>query len=129
MKILEILLTGNKVIMTLDRVNKYSNMMPMELIMLVNDVPKDNLEWALVMYLFENTKNGNVITLDKLSNFFVIDNSILFNRLNKMSGLWIKQYLNNGGYGKVYYTYEITEIAADFIVKLIELVEIKKDER
>lgn len=51
------------------RISKYSNMMPMELIMLVNDVPKDNLEWALVMYLFENTKSGNVITLGKLSNF------------------------------------------------------------
>lgn len=42
-----------------------------------------------------------------------------------MSGLWIRQYLNNGGYGRTYCTYEITEIAADFIVGLIGLLEIK----
>lgn len=111
--------------MTPDRVNKYNNMMPTELIMLVNDVPNDDLEWALVMYLFENTKSGNIITLGKIGAFFDIDRDIVFDRLNNMSGLWIRQYLNSGGYGKIYYTYEITEIAADFIVKLIELLETK----
>jgi len=106
-----------------DRFRKYSGMMPVELRMLVDDAPKDDFDWGLIMYLFENTKSGNIITLGKMSNFFDIDNSILFERLNKMSGLWIRQYLNDGGYGRTYYTYEITEIAADFLVKLIELLD------
>jgi len=109
--------------MKFDKVHKYSNMMPMELKMLVDGAPKDNLEWGLVMYLFENTRSGNIVTLGKISNFFDVDINILFKKLNMMDGLWIIQYLNNG-YGRTYYTYEITEIAADFIIKLIELLEI-----
>jgi hypothetical protein len=114
--------------MILDRINKYSGMMPKELMRLINGAPKNDLEWALIMYLFENTKKGNIITLGKLSNFFDMDDSILFNRLNNMRW-WVTQYLNNGEYGGVYYTYEITEIAADFMIKLIELLDINKKEK
>ena len=106
-----------------NRINQFSKKMPMELKMLVNDAPKDDLEWGLVMYLFENTKKGNIITSGKLSNFFDLDNSTLFARLNNLNGLWISQYLNVSEYGKTYYTYELTDIAADFMIKLIELLE------
>lgn len=111
--------------MVLDKLRKYGNMMPAELMMLVNSAPKTDMDWGMVMYLFENTKSGNVITLGKMSDFFNIDRSVLFERLNRMSGLWVRQYLNRSEYGKTYGTYEITEIAADFIVKLIELLEIR----
>lgn len=115
-----------------DMIDKYSNMMPIELRMFVGDSPKDDLDWGVIMYLFVNTKSGNIITLGKMSNFFGIDSTTLFEKLNKMSGLWVRQYFNSGGYGRIYYTYEITEIAADFIIKLIELLEIAtkdKDDR
>lgn len=111
--------------MSLDRVSKYSNMMPGELKMLVGDAPKDDLDWGLVMYLFENTKSGNIITLGKMSSFFDIDIDVLLGRLDRMKGLWVRQYLNGGEYGRTYYTYEITDIAADFIIKLVELLEIR----
>ncbi len=106
-----------------DMIIKYSNMMPTELRMLVNDAPKHDLEWGLVMYLFENKKSGNIITLGKMSNFFGVDSDILFEKLNDMSGLWVVQYLNISVYHKTYFTYEITEIASDFIIKLVELLE------
>lgn len=103
--------------------------MPMELRMLVNDAPKDDFDWGLVMYLFENTKSGNVITLGKMSSFFDIDRSVLFRRLNNMSGLWVNQYMNGGWFGKTYYTYEITEIASDFMVMLIDLLDKRMEDR
>jgi hypothetical protein len=112
--------------MNIDRINKYGGIMPLELKMLLDDHPKDVCGWALVMYLFENTKSGNIITLGKLSNFFDMDASILSTRLNDMNGLWIRQYLNYSEYGDTYSTYEITEIAADFLIKLVELLEIRK---
>lgn len=112
--------------MSLDKLRKYGSMMPAELMMLVNSAPRTELDWGLVMYLFENTKGGNVVTLGKMSKFFDIDSSIISGRLNNMSGLWVKHYLNVSEYGKIYGTYEITEIAADFMVKLVELLEIRK---
>jgi hypothetical protein len=111
--------------MKLDKLHKYSSMMPAELIMLVNGAPKTDMDWGLIMYLFENTKSGNVITLGKMSNFFNVDRDILFERLDRINGLWIRHYLNVSEYGKTYGTYEITEIAADFMVKLIELLEMR----
>ena len=111
--------------MTIDRICRYSDMMPTELRMLVNDAPKDDLEWGLIMYLFENTRSGNVVTLGKMSSFFDIDKDILFGRLNSMSGLWVVQYLNKSEYGNTYYSYRVTEIAADFMIKLVELLEVK----
>jgi hypothetical protein len=101
-------------------------MMPAELMMLVNSAPKTDIDWGLVMYLFENTKVGNVVTLGKMSSFFSIDRDVLSERLNRMSGLWVRHYLNVSEYGKTYGTYELTEIAADFMVKLVELLEMRK---
>jgi hypothetical protein len=111
--------------MVIDKLRKYADMMPVELRMLVDDAPKDDLDWGLIMYLFENKKSGNVITLGKMSSFFDIDSGVLFEILNKMSVLWVIQYLNGGWYGRTYYTYEITDIAADFMIKLVELLEIR----
>ena len=115
---------GDKM-MKVDKLQKYSNMMPAELIMLVNGAPKTDMDWGLVMYLFENTKSGNVITLGKMSDFFNVDRDILFERLDRINGLWVRHYLNVSEYGRTYGTYEITEIAADFMVKLVELLEIR----
>ena len=112
--------------MTLVKLRKYSGMMPAELMMLVNSAPKTDIDWGLVMYLFENTKVGNVVTLGKMSSFFSIDSDVLSERLNRMSGLWVRHYLNVSEYGKTYGTYELTEIAADFMVKLVELLEMRK---
>ncbi len=111
--------------MVFDKLHKYSSMMPSELMMLVNSAPKTDMDWGLVMYLFENTRSGNVITLGKMSSFFNVDRIVLSERLNKMSGLWIRHFLNVSEYGKTYGTYELTEIAADFMVKLVELLEIR----
>ncbi len=113
--------------MRLDRLDEYTKMMPTELKMLVNDAPNDDLGWAIFMYLFSHSRSGNIITLGKISKFFDLDEKTIFEKLNKMSALWIRQYVNTEGYGKIYHTYEVTEIAADLMVKLIELLEIKKD--
>ena len=113
--------------MIIDRIDKYGSMMPKELRMMVNDSPKNDLEWALVMYLFENTRSGNIITLGKMSNFFGIDKDILFGKLGTMSRLWVERYVNKSEYGIMYYSYQITDIAADFMVKLIELLEIRRE--
>lgn len=109
--------------MTNNRIQNYSNMMTKELRIIINDAPNTELEWALVMYLFENTNHRNIITFKKIRDFFDIDKNILFEKLNNLSSLWIRQYMNTSEYGKKYYTYEITNIASDFIIKLIELLE------
>lgn len=101
-------------------IDKYSSMMPVELRLFMNESPKDDVDWGLIMYLFENTKSGNIITLGKISIFFDIDKELLFDRLNRMSSLWVEQYMNSGGYGKTYYTYELNEFAADFMVQFID---------
>lgn len=111
--------------MTLDKLHKYGSMMPAELMILINSAPKSDMDWGLIMYLFENTKGGNVVTLGKMSKFFDVDSSVISERLNRLSGLWVRCYLNRSEYGKTYGTYEITEIAADFMVKLVELLEIR----
>ena len=111
---------------TMSRINKYSKMMPTELKMLVNDAPNDDIGWSIVMYLCKYSGRGNIITLGKISNFFGIDKNIMFEKLNKMSSLWVTQYLNSEGYGKTYYTYEIAEIAVDLMIKLVQLLEIPK---
>lgn len=111
--------------MVFDKLHKYGSMMPAELMLLINCAPRAELDWGLVMYLFENTKGGNVVTLGKMSKFFDVDSSVISERLNRMSGLWVKHYLHRSEYGRTYGTYEITEIATDFMVKLVELLEIR----
>lgn len=108
---------------TSDRLDTYSKMLPLELKILLNEAPNDDLSWALFMYLFRHSGNGNIITLGKMSTFFGLDKDVVFEKLNKMSALWVRQYLNSEGNGKIYYTYEITDISADLMVKLIELLE------
>ncbi len=108
-------------------IEKYSNMLPIELRMFVGDSPKDDLDWGLIIYLFENTRSGNIITLGKISNFFNVDRELVYDRLNRMN-FWVKQYLNSE-YGKIYYTYEITDMANEFIVNLIELLEKMLDKK
>ncbi len=111
-------------------IDKYGSMMPTELRLFMDESPKDDIDWGLIMYLLENTRRGNIITLGKMSSFFDIDKELLFDRLNRMSGLWVRQYMNSAGYGKTYYTYEINEIATGFLVHLVgywrKLIETKK---
>lgn len=110
--------------MRLDRFNEYNKMVPIELKMLVKEAPNTDLDWAIIMYLFRYSAKGNVITLGKISKFFELEDKVIFERLNKLSSLWVRQYLNTEGYGKTYYTYEITDIACDLMIKLVELLEI-----
>lgn len=126
-------------IMITDRVKEYSSEMPKELRILLAGAPKDDLDWAIIMYLFRysgQTKDiripplSNIITLGKISNFLGVDKDIIFERLNNMSVLWISQYSNSEGYGKTYYTYNITDFAADFLIKLVELLSVRvKDKK
>lgn len=116
--------------MRLDRFDEYSKMVPIELKILVKEAPDNDLDWAIVMYLFRHSRKGNIITLGKIRKFFELEDKIIFERLNKLSALWVRQYLNTEGYGKTYYTYDITDIACDLMIKLIELLEIAmKDKR
>ena len=110
--------------MKFDKLDEYTKMMPIELKMLLDKAPDDDLGWALFMYLFRYSGRGNVITLGKISKFFDLDEKTTFEKLNEMSTLWVRQYLNTDGHGKIYYTYEVTDISADLMIKLVELLEI-----
>lgn len=102
-------------------IKKYSNIIPNDLKFIIRwlDEPKDDLDWAMIVYIFQNTGKG-IITLGKISSFFGIDQKKCFKRLNRLVGFWFSQYLNSRGYGKTYYTYEMNRLSADLLVGMMD---------
>lgn len=103
-------------------VARYSNMVPgdLKLIIKMLNEPKDDLDWSLVMYVFENSGRG-VITLGKVSSYFSLDQKECYRRLNRLSGFWFSQYLNKSEY-KIYYTFEMNELSADLLVDMVKFL-------
>lgn len=98
-------------------------MYPNELKGLLEYMPKDDIDWALALYLFRHTGKGNVITLGKISSYFGLRKHDAHERLNSMYWL-ITQYVTYG-YGEGIYIYEMSKFGADALLKLMELLEVK----
>lgn len=112
------------------RIQEYSKEFPIELKFLIQNLPKDDIDWSLLMYLFRYTSKGNIITSEKICKFFGINKKVVEKRLNKMNWL-IRQYVNFGPYeySKPFFTYEITEIGAVALIKFIEIFKIGEYQR
>lgn len=113
---------GDYIVMQNDElIKEYSNIIPNDLKLIIKmlNEPKDDLDWALVAYIFQNTGKG-VITLGKISSYFGLDKKECFERLNDLAGFWFSQYLNSSGYRKTYYTYEMNELSADSLVSMMD---------
>jgi len=102
-------------------IKKYSDIIPNDLKLIIKmlNEPKDDLDWSLIGYIFQNTGKG-IVTLGKISSYFGLDQKECFNRLNNLAGFWFSQYLNSSGYGKVYYSYEMNRLSADLLVGMID---------
>lgn len=105
-------------------IDKYSKQFPYELKCLLESMPRDDTDWALVLYLFEHTSKGNIITLGKISSYFGLEKDNTFERLNRMYWL-INQYVTYEYGYKGVYIYQITKFGADALLKFVELLEIK----
>ncbi len=103
-------------------IKKYSDIMPRDLKYMIEwlNEPKDDLDWALINYIFQNTGQG-IVTLGKVSSYFSLDQKECFERLNNLAGFWFSQYLNNSGY-KTYYSYEMNKLSADIIISMMDVL-------
>jgi len=101
-------------------IKKYSSIIPNDLKLIIKmlNEPKDDLDWALIGYIFQNSGKG-IITSGKISSYFGLDQKRCFDRLNRLSGFWFSQYLNSSGY-RTYYTYEMNRLSADLLVGIID---------
>lgn len=106
-----------------DKIRTYSDIYPNELKSILRYMPKDDLDWALVMYLFRHTSKGNIITLGKISSYFGLDKYSVSERLNNM--YWLINRYMTCEYIKCIYIYEISNIGADILLKLIEILEVR----
>lgn len=104
-----------------DLIKEYSDIIPDDLKSIIKwlNEPKDDLDWALIGYIFQNTGKG-VITLGKISTYFRLDQKKCFERLNDLAGFWFSQYINNSGYGRMYYTYKMNDLSADLLIGMMD---------
>lgn len=123
--------------MTKDKIKESSNIIPDELKLIFKDAPRDDVDWALVMYLFRNAKypygysclfeEKNVITIRKVANWFDLEYDDVYKRLRRMT-LWISVW-SVYGYYKSFDVCNITKIGIDTIMKVIELFKIEEDNK
>lgn len=119
--------------MVSDRIKEYSNEIPNELKMILEDAPKDDIDWALVIYLFRYSKfpfgygllfeEKNVITVGKICDWFNLEYNDVYKRLNRMK-LWVSVGTVYGYY-KPFDVCNITQIGIDSIMNMIRIFEIK----
>lgn len=107
----------------MNNIEKYSSLFPYELKSVIEYMPKDEIDWALIMYLFRHTNKGNVITLGKISSYFQLDKEDVLNRIYRMT--WLINQCINLGYPKTFITCELSNFGADILVKLVETLEVK----
>jgi len=115
----------------LDQMHK---LIPTEIKMIFEDAPKDYIDWALIMYLFINSKcknnnsiifeEKNIITVGKISKWFGFSSMNILQKLNRMK-LWVSVETVYG-YHKPFYTCCITEIGIDMILKTMNMLTSKK---
>lgn len=110
-----------------NKIDKFSNMYPCELKSLLVYMPKDDIDWALIFYLFRHTSKGNIITLGKISSYFGLDSHDTLKRLDRM--YWLVTQYTTYEYGKGIYIYEISNFGADALLKLIEVLDVKAPQK
>lgn len=109
--------------MTNHNIEKYAKLFPNELRYVIDDMPKDDIDWALIIYLLAHSSKNNIITLGKISSYFQLDKDEVEKRLRRM--IWLVNIYSNYGYAKHFTTYQISEFAADVLMKMMETLEIK----
>jgi len=118
------------------KVIEYSKKIPFELKMVFKDAPQDDIDWALVMYLFRHSNcdyidNGllfeekNVITVGKIAAYFNLEYNDVYKRLRRM--IWWVSVGTVYGYRKPFSVCNITIMGVNTIIKIIETFTINKE--
>lgn len=117
-----------------NKVKKYNDEMIVEQKAIFKTSPKDDIDWALIMYLFEHSipthqygclfEETNVITVGKISKYFDLDYDDVYERLRRM--LWWVHLETVYGYYKPFSVCSITIIGVKTIMKTLEVFEIDK---
>lgn len=114
-----------------NKINEYNNFIPNEIKNVIETAPINDIDWALLMYLFRHSKpvygvlfeEKNVITIGKISKWFDLDYDDVYNRLNRML-YWV--IVNDVcGYHKPFNVCYITQIGVDTMMNLIKVFEAK----
>ncbi len=117
----------------MNKIEKYSSEIPTELKMILEDAPRDDIDWALIIYLFRHStvhyrniifEEKNIITVGKVAAWFDLNYDDVYKRLRRM--IWWVSVSTVYGYRKPFSICSITQIAVDSIMKMIEIFEIKK---
>lgn len=114
----------------MNKIEEYSDYFPDPLKQIIKYAPKDNIGWALLIYLFrhkhtsfvyKNTHLGEnpalIATATKLSSYFDLDVQEIDERLNMM--IWfVNTHTLYGVYLKPVTYYSITDFGTDFLIEL-----------
>lgn len=122
----------------MERVEKYSKMIPDELNEIIETAPKDDIDWALIIYLFEYSNpdfwlvlschNADCCcTVGKVSNYFNISYNEVYERLERMS--WWVSLQRVYGYYKVFNSCSITDIGIDTLIALTDVFVLNDKQR
>ena len=120
-----------------NRLNKYSNFIPSEIKNLIIDAPKDDIDWALIIYLYGNSTEHygysafykeprNVITVGKVAKYFDLDYNDVYKRLNRM--VWWVSLGTVYGYYKPVSVCDMTIMGIKAIDKLMQSMTIDETE-
>jgi hypothetical protein len=113
-----------------NRVEEYNDKIIIEQKAIFETSPKDNIDWALIWYLFEHStphhygclfEETNVITVGKVSKYFDLDYDDVYERLRRM--LWWVNLETVYGYHKPFSVCSITIIGVKTIMKTLEVFE------
>ena len=119
----------------MSKIKEYTNTFPDELKCVFIDSPQDDIDWALVMYLFRHSsvrkssflfEEKNVITVGKITKFFNLEYNDVYRRLQRM--IWWIDISTVYGYYKPINVCSITQVGADIIMSMTETLSIKIDE-
>ncbi len=112
----------------IDIISEYNNEIPSEIKFLFHTAPKDDIDWALVMYLFKHSNEHysnfifdekNIITVGKVASWFSLNYDDVYNRLHRM--LWWVSIGTVYGYHKPVRVCNITRMGIDSIFKIMEI--------
>ena len=116
----------------MSKVTEYSNEIPMELKKIFRTAPRDNVDWALIMYLFRHTnpqygclfEEKNIVTVGKVAKYFNWEYDDVYKRLKRM--LWWVNVNTVYGYYKPFNICTITSMGIKAVMKGIEIFEIER---
>lgn len=115
-----------------NKVKEYNDKIFAEQRTIFENSPKDDIDWALILYLFEHStpqhgslfEEKNVITVGKVSKYFDLNYDDVHKRLRRML-LWVNLETVYGYY-KPFRVCSITAIGVKTIMKTLEVFEVGK---